>query len=202
MEHSVTFTVKDGTEYRLTYDNETGDGKQMHYLLHENGVLRLECSHHAVPGDLTEDEFKSSVVPLAFLNCLGRTLSDMAVKQFAEESGDEFAKELATLVRPHVTLDQAQMEYVNSIATRGHSVQLFVQLNQELEVERFARQLSQQADYTLPNELAYRSEKEDEEDYVRPAFGKTRAFLSTYYPAIVFALAVVLGVAGVLILGA
>lgn len=184
MEHSVTFTVKDGTEYRLTYDNETGDRKQMHYLLHENGVLRLECSHHAVPGDLTEDEFKSSVVPIAFLNCLGRTLRDMAVKQFAEESGDEFAKELATLVRPHVTLDQAQMEYVNSIATRGHSVQLFVQLNQELEVERFSRQLNAAAEDNGP--ALERLGEEDEEDYVRPAYGKfvgvvlVVAFLSVF----------------------
>lgn len=189
VENSVTFTVKDGTEYRLTYDNETGDGKQMHYLLHENGVLKLECNHHALPADLTEDEFKSSIVPLSFLNCLGRTLQDMAVKAEAEASGDEFAVELATLIRPHVTLDLAQMEYVNSIATRGHSVQLFVQLNQELEVERFTRQLSNlstgQDDYAPANPQ-----------------GKARAFVATYYPAIVFAVLVVVGVAGVLIFGA
>ncbi len=142
MENSVTFTVKDGTEYRLTYDNETGDGTRVHYLLHENGVLKLECTHHALPEGLTEEEFKSSVVPLSFLNCLGRTLRDMSIIAEAEEGGNPFTAELAKLIKPHVPLDQHQMEYVNSIATRGHSAELFVQLMQELQVERFAQQLN------------------------------------------------------------
>jgi hypothetical protein len=185
MEHSTSFTTKDGTEYKLTYDNETGDGKRMHYLLHEDGVLKLECHHHAVPGGLTEDEFKSAVVPLAFLNCLGRTLQDLMVKDMAERSGDPTAAELAKLITPHVSLEPDQVEYVHTIASRGHSVELFVQVNQELEVEKFARALSAEPDYSgvviLPGE-----EKEDEGDFVRPAHSKTRAFLSTYYPAIIW----------------
>lgn len=187
MENSVTLTVKDGTEYRLTYDNETGDGKQMHYLLHENGVLKLECNHHALPVDLTEEEFKSSVVPIAFLNCLGRALNDLMVKQEAEESGNPLTAEMGKLIRPHLALEPDQVEYVSSIASRGHSVELFVQLSQELEVERFARQLNAPADYTLPNELAGRLVTEGFDR--KPGL---RAWLSTYWPAIVWAVGVAL----------
>ncbi len=142
MEHSVTFTTKDGTEYRLAYDNETGDRERMHYLLHEDGVLKLECSHHKLPDNLTEEEFKSVVVPLAFLNCLGRTLNDMAVRREAAESGDELAATMAQLIRPHVALEPDQLDYVRSILERGHSIELFVQLQQELQIEQFARQLN------------------------------------------------------------
>jgi hypothetical protein len=186
MEHSVTYTTKDGTEYRLTYDNETGDGTQMHYLLHENGVLRLECNHHALPEGWTEAEFKSSVVPLAFLNCLGRTLHDLSIKDMAERSGDPTAVELAKLIRPHVALEADQVEYVTSIMERGHSVELFVQVNQELEVERFARQLTEAGVFGT---TVSAPEKEDEGDFVRPAHSsRVRAFLATYFPAIAFSL--------------
>lgn len=203
MEHSTSFTTKDGTEYKLTYDNETGDGTRMHYLLHEDGVLKLECSHHAVPGGLTEDEFKSAIVPLSFLNCLGRTLQDLMVKEMAERSGDPMAAELAKLITPHVSLEPDQVEYVHSIATRGHSVELFVQVNQELEVEKFARQLHTEGvigtGWTPPSA----PEKEDEGDFVRPAHSKTRAFLATYYPAIIWsALVTGLAVAYVVTFGA
>jgi len=193
MEHSVTLKVKDGTEYRLTYDNETGDGKQMHYLLHEDGFLKLECMHHAAPRDLTEEEFKSSIVPLAFLNCLGRTLSDMAIKAEAEAGADEFVKELAVLIRPHVALDQAQLEYVNTIAERGHSVQLFVQLTQELEVERFARSLNNLTTAEDGTVIVI-----DGEVTAKPI--GVLQFVATYYPAIVWVLAMALGLAGYLIL--
>lgn len=202
MEHSVTFTVEDGTEYRLTYDNETNGGEQMHYLLHENGVLKLECSHHAIPGDLTEEEFKSVIVPMSFLNCLGKNIEAKHVKAMAEASGDTRAMTLAQLIRPHVALEQDQEEYVESIAARGHSVELYVQLVQELEVERFARQLNAEpanATYVLPNELAGRG-TEDEEDYVRPAVAtKVRQFWLTYWPAIVWSLVVVGGVGAYLL---
>lgn len=196
MEHSVTLHTKDGTEYRLTYDNETSDGTQMHYLLHEDGVLKLECSHHALPVDLTEEEFKSSVVPIAFLNCLGRTLSDLRTKEEALNSGDGMLAELATLIRPHVALEPDQIEYVTTIADRGHSVELFVQLERELQVERFARQLNTEVadgEYALPNELAGRYLAEG-----RPV--GVRQFFATYYPAIAFAVAVVLLVGGYMLL--
>ncbi len=186
MEHSVEFTTKDGTEYRLTYDNETGGGEQMHYLLHEDGVLKLECSHHALPGDLTEDEFKSSVVPLAFLNCLGRTLQELQVKAEAEASDDVFAAELAKLIRPHVALEQDQVEYVTTILDRGHSVELFVQIQQELQVEQFARQLAG----------ADTKQGEDEDDFVRPAVRSSVWYNPPkWLPPTVFAALVTLGIA-------
>lgn len=182
MEHSVTLHTKGGTEYRLTYDNETGDGTQMHYLLHEDGVLKLECSHHALPVELTEEEFKSSVVPIAFLNCLGRTLSDLRTKEEALNSGDGMLAELATLIRPHVALEPDQIEYVTTIADRGHSVELFVQLERNLQVERFARQLNAVAEVVESRPVG------------------VRQFFATYYPAIVWTVAVVLLVGGYMLL--
>lgn len=142
MEHRTSFTTKDGTEYSLAWDNETGDGTSMHYLLWEDDVLKLECTHHKLPApELTEDEFKSSRVPLAFLNCLARTLNDMDVKRQAEEAGGAHAT-LAQLITPHVALEADQLAYVHSILERGHSIELFVQLQQELAVEDFARTLN------------------------------------------------------------
>lgn len=191
MENTTTYTMEDGTEYRLTYDNETDGGQQMHYLLHENGVLKLECRHHALPVDLTEEEFRSSVVPLAFLNCLGRTMNDIMVKREAELSGDTFTKELAKLIRPHVALEPDQVEYVSLIAERGHSVELFVQLQHDLEVERFARQL---------NTPLITEEEVQSAVAEGAARASVRAFLATYWPAIVWAVGVVLVSGGAILL--
>ncbi len=139
MEHSVEFTTKDGTSYRLTYDNETNHAT-MHYLLHENGVLKVECSHHALPAEVTEDMFRSAIVPISFLNCVGRTLAEMEVKAQATAVGGLEA-EMAKLINPHMALEQRDLDYLLTIAERGHSVELFVQLQQEYQVEEFARQL-------------------------------------------------------------
>lgn len=173
MENTVTYTMDDGTEYRLTYDNETGNREQMHYLLHENGVLKLECQHHALPGDMTEEEFRSSLVPSAFFNCLGRNIIAQEQRQMMEASGNEHLSQLAAFVRPHVTLTPEGGAWLTTVVDRGHSVEIALQLAKEQEVERFARQLSAQPDYT-PGfiELAGRAGDEDGEDYVRPAFGK------------------------------
>lgn len=187
MENSITLTVTDGTEYRLTYDNETGD--KMHYLLHENGVLKLECNHHTLPGDMTEEEFTSAVVPMAFLNCLGRALYDTQLKQEAEgyKDASPMAYELAKLLKPHLPLEPDQVEYVSSIEERGHATELFGQLAREWQVERFARQLNAE----LPD-------VEEPAEVSRPV--GVRQFFATYYPAISFAVAVVLVVVGYMLL--
>jgi len=111
VEHSVTYLVEDGTEYRLTYDNETGDGTQMHYLMHENGVLKLECTHHALPQGLLDEElFKSSIVPGAFFNCLGRAMQEYEHMRELVDTGSKALVRLAGMMQPHITLTCEQQE--------------------------------------------------------------------------------------------
>lgn len=173
MEHSVTYKMDDGTEYQLTYDNESGD--QMHYLLHEDGVLKLECKHHALPGEMDETQFKSVVVPGLFFTCIGKNIQAEAQRRFIREENDPVMNRMLPLISDHVQLQPHESEYLESIVERGHSVELFVQLAQEAQVERFSRQLSEEPDYT--GTVVLSGEEEDEEDYVRPAYGKLLAIV-------------------------
>lgn len=175
MENTITYTMDDGTEYRLTYDNETGDGAQMHYLMHENGVLKLECKHHAVPGGLTEEDFRSVRVPGAFFNCLGRNLLVSAQVQLLKASGDPSLVQLAEFVRPHVALTPVEEEWLETVADRGHSVEIALQLAREAEVERFVAQLNP---ITAPADQV-----------------EVPGFFRAYWPAMLWAVAVTVVVA-------
>lgn len=151
MEHTITYTVDDGTTYRFQYDNETlppepGRPAQMHYLVFEDGLLKLETWHHALPGDLTEDDFRSTVVLGAFFNCLGRTMREIEQKEQLESSPIHAYKQLATLIDPHMRIRGEQAEWVRTVMERHHDAELYVKLAQDAEVERFARQLNGEVD--------------------------------------------------------
>ena len=200
MQHTVSYATDDGTTYRFQYDNETqppepGRPAQMHYLVFEDGTLKLETWHHALPGDLTEDEFRSTTVLGAFFNCLGRTMQEIEQKDMLGSSEVHAYQQLATLINPHMRIRDEHVEWVRSVMDRHHDAELYVSLARDAQVEQFARELnagsSEEPDLT-----------EDEEDYVRPAHGKVRRFFGTYYPAILWSATVVgLAVAYILTFG-
>lgn len=202
MDHTITYTVDDGTTYRFQYDNETqppepGRPAQMHYLVFEDGTLKLETWHHALPEGLTEDDFRSTVVLGAFFNCLGRTMQEIDSKAELEASPIHAYKQLATLIDPHMRIRDEHVEWVRSVMERHHDAELYVKLAQDAQVEQFARELD--AEGVEPKDVP---SEEDEDDYVRPAHSKARQFLATYYPAIAWsALVVALAVAYVLAFG-
>lgn len=147
MEHTITYTVDDGTIYEFQYDNETppaepGRPAQMHYLVFEDGTLKLETWHHALPGDLTEDEFRSTVVLGAFFNCLGRTMQEVEQKEQLEASPIHAYQQLATLIEPHMRIRDEHVEWVRSVMDKHHDAELYVKLAQDAQVERFARELN------------------------------------------------------------
>ncbi len=215
MEHSVTYTMDDGTEYRLTYDNETGVGESMHYLLHENGVLKLECTHHRLPGDLTEDDFKSVIIPGSFFTCLGRNIEATLQRQAIESlDEDDPMRKMLPLIRDHVQLKPHESEYLTTVVERGHSVELFVKLAQEAEVERFSRELNQDpaemdADrgvISTDGGKTFRKATPEELELIADALtgklvqAEPKAPAVSHWPAIVWALFVVAGIAAYLLL--
>jgi hypothetical protein len=210
MQHTVSYATEDGTTYRFQYDNETappepGRPAQMHYLVFEDGTLKLEAWHHALPSDLTEDEFRSTVVLGAFFNCLGRTMNEIEQKEQLVSSPVHAYQQLATLINPHMRIRDEHVEWVKSVMERHHDAELYVKLVQDAQVEQFARELnagdSEEPDLTDFVEVG-RPVEEDDEDYVRPAHGKVRRFLGTYYPAIIWSVVFVsLVVAYVLTIG-
>lgn len=197
MEHSVKYTLTDGTEYEVKYDDQTpapfeAASPQMHYLVFENGALKLETWHHALPGGLTEEEFRSVIVIGAFFSCMQRGLNEYDRIAEMRTSDNPAMVQLAGLITPHMRLRDEHIEWAKSIIERQHDVELAVKIMQDAEVERFSRQLETAAE---TNEAALsRLGEEDEEDYVRPAVSKVRQFWLTYYPAIIWSLLVVFGV--------
>lgn len=144
MEHSVEYTLADGTEYRFTWDTEDKGG-QMHYLIHENGTLRLECWHHAVPEGWTDEKLKSMIVPGTFFNCVARHLQSVDMAAQIEGMDDGPLKQLAQMaVRPHMTLSPEQEAYLRTFQERGHDVELLVKIMQDAEVEAFAARLNEE----------------------------------------------------------
>src|SRR5687768_14546390 len=120
MEHSVTYNLEDGTEYRLTWDTDSGE--QMHYLLHEDGVLKLECFHHQVP-EWSEEDLRSASIPHGFFSCLSRHFKAKAVRQEMIETGDPRLVTLAPLVAPpHVSLSPETEAYLETMVERNHDV--------------------------------------------------------------------------------
>lgn len=140
MQHTVEYTVDDGTTYRVQYDNETGDGEQMHYLVWENDVLKLEVNHHRLPEGLTEEMFKSTVVIGSFWNCFSRALQEHKQKALMAEEGGAYAR-LANLVTPHMTLRPEHISWADTLMDRGHDVELLIKVVEDAQVERFAQQL-------------------------------------------------------------
>lgn len=140
MQHTVEYTLDDGTKYRVQYDNETGDGGQMHYLVWENDVLKLEVNHHRLPEGLTEEMFKSTVVVGAFWNCFSRALQEHRQQAEMAEAGGAYAR-LANLVTPHMTLRPEHIAWADTLLDRGHDVELLVKVLEDGQVERFAQQL-------------------------------------------------------------
>jgi len=141
MEHSATYLLGDGTEYRLTWDTESPNG-QMHYLLHEDGVLKLECWHHAVPQHLTEDQMRSTLIPSSFFKCLDRHISAVNMLADAERLEGPRRELVRLMAEPHVDLTEAQEDYVRSIIERGHDTALLVEMLKEARIEAFAAQLN------------------------------------------------------------
>lgn len=140
MEHKVSYTMQDGTNYELTWDTESGDS--MHYLIHENGTLKLECWHHAVPQGWTDEKLKSALVPGTFFNCVARHLEAKEMRSVIEGMDDGPAKQLAQMAtRPHMALSPDQEEYLASFQVRGHDVELLVKIMQDAEVEAFRERL-------------------------------------------------------------
>lgn len=184
MQHTVEYTVEDGTKYRVQYDNETGDGEQMHYLVWEDDVLKLEVNHHRLPDGLTEEMFKSTVVIGAFWNCFSRALQEHKQKAEMAEEGGAYAR-LANLISPHMTLRPEHLAWADTLISRGHDIELLVKVAEDAQVEQFARQLE-----GGPVEV---------EVHESQPVG-VRQFIDTYYPAITFAVAVVLVVVGYMLL--
>jgi hypothetical protein len=145
MEHSVEYTLTDGTEYRLAWDTESGE--QIHYLLHEDGVLKLECWHHQVPENWAEEDAHSVAVPASLFRCLGKHFQNKTMRGEMLASPDKRIRDLAGLMaRPHVSLTETQEEYLETLITRAHDTELLVKILQDLEVEQFSKQLNDQAE--------------------------------------------------------
>lgn len=198
MENSITYTVEDGTEYRLTYDNETSKG-QMHYLLHENGVLKFECTHHALPFDLTEDEFKSVAIPSSFFRCLSKAHEETAQLAELRATGVKALVQLADMATPHIRLTAENIEWLNSVVERGHNLELLVKVMQEAQVEAFSRQLRGNLEFVEADELV-EQHSEPRPHVVTGERRSVKAWLDAYWYAIVWALSVVVVVAGAIYL--
>ena len=210
MQHTVSYATEDGTTYRFQYDNETappepGRPAQMHYLVFEDGKLKLEAWHHALPGDLTEDEFRSTTVLGAFFNCLGRTMQEIEQRDMLVRSPVHAYQQLATLINPHMSLRPEHAEWVQSVMERHHDAELYVKLVQDSQVEQFAREMEAEGvlgTVDLTDFVEVGRPAEDDEDYVRPAHGKARQFFATYYPVLLWSATVlVLAAAYVLTFG-